>query len=322
LFRMDPLVQIDSLGFHNSGPSSPSVDTPRLIARPRSGLANRMRVITSVQMLAGYSGRVFELCWAPSSGWSEEDLGELFENHFPRVPLDEFKRYSQDGLDLHNAVQILGHSNGRTWEWREGSGIHQVFDIEGFPVVTYWGVHRCDHLVEPATRARFLPNFESDYHPSLKEWSPVPSIRAEVEGLTARFGPHTIGIHVRRGDSWSDLWKNPYLTSEFKRSSDAAFIARMDAEMVAEPRTNFFLATDCAATEERFREQYGEAVVVNRDKKFVPSVPNSPKDNQKDVVIDMFALARTQKILGNNYSSFSRMAADIGSIRLERILED
>jgi hypothetical protein len=68
------------------------MDIPRLIVRPRAGLANRMRVITSFQTLARRSGRVFELCWAPSSGWSHEDLNTLFDNGFPSVSLDEFNR--------------------------------------------------------------------------------------------------------------------------------------------------------------------------------------------------------------------------------------
>jgi hypothetical protein len=82
------------------------------------------------------------------------------------------------------------------------------------------------------------------------------------------------------------------------------------------------VATDCAETEERFREQYRQTVMVNREKRFVPSVRGQPKENQKDAVIDMFALARTRKILGNNYSTFSRMAADIGGIEYQRVLED
>ena len=294
------------------------MDTPRLIVRPRSGLANRMRVITSFQILARCSGRAFELCWAPSNGWSDEDLNILFENGFPRVPLDEFERYCQDGLALHNAGRIVGRGKARTWwKWHEGLGMHQVFDLEAFPVVTYFGGHRCDNLVDPATRARLLPHFESAYRAGVKEWSPVPSIRAKVESLAAAFGPHTVGVHIRRGDAW-----NSPRASGFRRSSDAAFFARMDAELAAEPRTNFFLATDSPATEERFREQYREAVMVNRDKRFVPSVPKRPKDNQRDAVIDMFALARTRKILGNNASSFSRMAADIGGIEYQRVLED
>jgi hypothetical protein len=300
--------------------NSPPMDIPRLIVRPRSGLGNRMRVITSFQILAKYSGRSFELCWGPSAGWSDEDLGDLFENDFPRIPLDKFERCCRDGLDLHNAVRIVGPFSERTWEWREGSGMHQVFDLAAFPVVTYSGQQRCDALLDPATRVRLIPSFESDYQASLKEWSPIPSIRAEVERLSASLSPHTVGVHIRRGDAWD--YPSVSLASQYKRSPDTAFIARMDAELEAEPHTNFFLATDCAATEERFRERYGEAVMVNHDKRFVPSVPKRPKDNQRDAVIDMFTLARTQKILGNNYSSFSRMAAGIGGIGLEIVLED
>jgi hypothetical protein len=219
------------------------------------------------------------------------------------------------------AVQRLGYAqpaSEHAWEWREGSGMHQVFDLAAFPVVTFSGQQRCDALVDVATRAQLFPNLESDYRAGLKQWSPVPSIRAKVEGLTASFGPHTVGVHIRRGDAL----EHTRMASEVRRSTDAAFMAHMDAELVAEPRTNFFLATDSAATEERFRERYGEAIIVNRDKRFVPSLRHQPKDNQRDAVIDMFALARTQKILGNNFSSFSQMAAMIGGIRFQRVLED
>lgn len=295
------------------------MDIPRLIVRPQQGLANRMRVITSFQILARYSGRVFELCWAPSNGWSNEDLNELFENESPRVSVDEFERYCQDGLALHKARRVVGRDEKqkKTWEWREGSGMHQVFDLEAFPVVTYSGNAMCYTLFDPGTRARLLPDFVSAYRAGLTEWRPVPSIRAKVESLAATCGPHIVGVHVRRGDAWD----SPRAYG-FRRSSDAAFFARMEAELAAEPRTNFFLATDSAATEERFRERHPNAVIVNPDKEFVPSVPRQPKANQRDAVIDMFALARTRKILGNNYSSFSKMAAAIGGIEIQRVLED
>jgi hypothetical protein len=130
------------IGAGRSGPNSPSTDVPRLIVRPQQGLANRMRVITSFQILARRSGRVFELCWTSSNGWSNEDLNMLFENSFPRVSLDEFERYCQNGLALHKARRIVDHGNERAWKWREGSGMHQVFDLEAFPVVTYAGSHR------------------------------------------------------------------------------------------------------------------------------------------------------------------------------------
>ena len=294
------------------------MNVPRLIVRPQQGLANRMRVISSFRILARYSGRVFELCWAPSNGWSDEDLSELFENGFPRVSPDEFAEYCHNGLAIHKARQVAGRDDRGTqmWKWRAGSGMHRVFDLENFPVVTYSGQARCDRLVDHATRARLLPHFEPAYRANVREWRPVPSIRAKIEELAEAFGPHTVGVHIRRGDHLTGSRR-----SGWRRSSDEAFFARMDAELAAQPSTNFFLATDSAATEERLRGQYREAVIVNPDKRFVPSVIRRPKDNQRDAVIDMFALARTRKILGSNYSSFSVMAADIGGIEVQRVLE-
>src|SRR5215203_5533463 len=86
-----------------SEPNSPAMDIPRLIVRPQGGLGNRMRVITSFEILAKYSGRGFELCWGSSAGWSDEDLGDLFENDFPRVPLDEFEDRKSTRLNSSHA---------------------------------------------------------------------------------------------------------------------------------------------------------------------------------------------------------------------------
>jgi hypothetical protein len=91
----------------------------------------------------------------------------------------------------------------------------------------------------------------------------------------------------------------------------------MDRLLAADACTTFFLATDSHETEERFRSRYGSALFTNADKRFVPSLPGEPKENQRDAVIDLFALARTRHILGSHYSTFSRMAAALGGVRLE-----
>src|SRR5215208_525893 len=120
--------------------------------------------------------------------------------------------------------------------------------LEAFLVVTYSGSRRWEEaLVDPTTLrpgywARLRHELESDYRANLKEWSSVPAIRAEVERLAASFGPHAVGVHIRCGDSWD----HHRLGWEYRRSSGVAFIAHMDAELVSEPRTNLFLATDCA----------------------------------------------------------------------------
>src|SRR5581483_11728982 len=172
---------------------------------------------------------------------------------------------------------------------------------------------RVDELLPPEKRKRVLPNFASEYTAELRTWRPVASIRDTVDGITSAFDSRTVGVHVRRGDAWN----HPLLADEYRRSSDDAFFSRMDRLLAADAGTTFFLATDSAETEECFRARYGSAVFTNVHKRFVPSLTLQPKENQRDAVIDLFALARTRLILGSHYSTFSRTAAALGGARLE-----
>jgi hypothetical protein len=214
------------------------------------------------------------------------------------------------------ALTRRGQPKQRTWTWQPGLGFEQVFNVVDFPIVTYAGEQRCDSLLPPEQRPVLLPDFDRRYQAALREWRPVASIRALVDELASGFGEHCIGVHVRRGDAWGNRHH-----SEFMRSTEAAFMAAMEQEIDRCSHTRFFLATDCATTEETFRCRYGQRLMVNTAKRFVPSIRKAPKDNQRDAAIDMFALSRTRKLLGNNYSSFSRMAASIGGIEFVRALE-
>jgi hypothetical protein len=144
----------------------------------------------------------------------------------------------------------------------------------------------------------------------------VRRIRRAVDRVAAGFGANTVGVHIRRGDAW-----HPGARPAYRRSPDAAFMAAMDRELEADPDTMFFLATDAADTEERFRERYGSALLTNRKKTFVASNPSKPKENQRDAVIDLFALARTRRVLGSHFSSFSKFAAVLGAVPYHDIVE-
>lgn len=286
--------------------------------RPTGGLCNRLRVISSFQLLARYTGRELRLCWAPSNGFSDEDLAELFENEFARIDESEFDRLSDDALCLQDVVEISGTGPDRTWHWSAGTRMAAVLDATVRPSVAYRGALRLDGLVGPAARAQLPGSFVADYLAELRCWRPVEGIRSVVDDLAAEFDGSTIGVHVRRGDAFD----NPRLGPQFRRSSDWAFFRRMDELLHDEPRTLFFLATDGAETEDRFRRRYGAALLTNRAKRFVESRFREPKDNQRDAVIDLFALARTRRILGSSYSSFSKTAADLTGVPLEIVVDD
>ena len=288
-----------------------------VVVRPVGGLCNRLRVISSFQVLARYTGRELRLCWAPSNGFSDEDLGELFENEFARIDEAEFDRLcEEDALCLHEVISISGVLGRRTWRWDPGIGMDQVLDAAARPVVAYRGLQRLDGLVGHAAAAELPRSFADDYLTELRSWRPVEPIQRAVDEVAAGFDSGTVGIHVRRGDALT----HPNISNQFRLSSDRAFFARMDELLRDDPGTTFFLATDSADTDARFRERYGGALRTNRAKRFVPSVIFGPKENQRDAVVDLFALARTRHLLGTRYSSFSRAAADLGGISREVLI--
>jgi len=93
----------------------------------------------------------------------------------------------------------------------------------------------------------------------------------------------------------------------------------MDVLLAVDSSVRFFLATDCEVTEARFVDRYGDRIQTNDAKRFVPSQVDGPKENQRDAVIDLFALARTRMILGSYASSFSQVAGAIGNVAVERV---
>jgi hypothetical protein len=288
-----------------------------IVVRPIYGLCNRLRAVSSFAALARRSNRELHVCWTPGPGWSDEDLEDLFEHRFPRFSKDDFEQACADALCLHGELPV-GDVAGLAWKHVDGCDLAAVFDTASHPVVTYWGYRGCQDLLAPEDRSRVLPGFDREFEAELRAWRPVRTIRERVAQLGEAFSEETVGVHIRRGDAIRD----PSIGRRYRRSPDAAFMARMDRIVQSRPNSSFFLATDCLETQQRFQDRYGSLILTNPDKRFVPSIPGAPKANQHDAVVDLFALARTRMILGNHYSTFSETAAALGGARLEVAVED
>jgi hypothetical protein len=290
-----------------------------IVIRPAGGLCNRLSVVSSCAVLARRCDRELKVCWTPGPGWSDEDLDDLFENRFSRVSVAEFEHKLETALCLHDTVRVEG-IGGLSQVWRSAGepGFAAVFDDRTYPVVAYHSFRRCQDLLAPEVRRRLLAGFEREFVTELRGWRPVRAIRERVDGITDAFAGDTVGVHIRRGDAFD----HPTLSAEYRRSTDAAFIARLDRIVRSRPASSFFLATDSETTQEFFRDRYGDRILADLEKRFVPSVYNERKDNQRDAVVDLFALARTRMILGSHYSTFSQSAALLGGVRLRVVVED
>lgn len=118
-----------------------------------------------------------------------------------------------------------------------------------------------------------------------------------------------IGLHIRRTDLYPHL-KSRNLESEF--SSDEKFIRAIE-QCIANGWEKFFLATDNQITKNLIYNKFRDRIIsynqsFNLEKKRQTTV--------KQALIDLYLLAKCQKIIGSYYSSFSEYAASLGNIPL------
>ena len=86
----------------------------------------------------------------------------------------------------------------------------------------------------------------------------------------------------------------------------------MAGELEARPDVRFFLATDDAEIKRRLLDRFGEDRIITARME----LRRDSQEGMKGAVLDLFALSRTEKIIGSYYSSYSEIAAELGGIEL------
>lgn len=144
-----------------------------------------------------------------------------------------------------------------------------------------------------------------DYSPAyVRRLRPLPHLQQRIDALSAAFDAHTIGIHIRRTDHTTCIAESP----------DALFVDAMQQAIDADPATRFYLATDDATLKVSLMERFPGRVTAQDCKG-----TRSDLRGMEEAVVDLWTLARTSRLLGSFWSSFTDTAAEIGGIPLEII---
>ena len=133
---------------------------------------------------------------------------------------------------------------------------------------------------------------------------PLPPIQARIDHLSQQFSPYTLGVHIRRTDN----------TASIEQSPIELFFTAIDKEIDLYADASIYLATDDESVKQELQKRYGKRLIFAKDKADRSSITGI-----QGGIVDMYALARTQKILGSFHSSFSELAAQVGNIPLEII---
>ena len=134
-------------------------------------------------------------------------------------------------------------------------------------------------------------------------------LRTRVDKITKRFDTRTVGIHIRH--SYLYL-KRP----QANVSGIHSFISLMEKEIENDPSVKFFVATDSSEIHQELERLFKERIIRQHTTTEVGNWYDSAEAT-KDGVVDMFALAATNKVYGTYGSSFSRVAARMGKIEYQ-----
>lgn len=131
---------------------------------------------------------------------------------------------------------------------------------------------------------------------------PIPEIQQEIDAITQHFTPHTIGVHIRRTDNKASISGSP----------TSAFIEAMKKELETNNKVHFFVATDDTSVRTLLQNTFPGRIITQEFHK----CHRDTLSGMKQAVVDLFCLARTTKIIGSYWSSFTDTAAEIGNTPL------
>lgn len=144
-----------------------------------------------------------------------------------------------------------------------------------------------------------------DYSPEyVRRLRPLPHLQQRIDALSANFDTHTIGIHIRRTDHSTAIAESP----------DSLFVDAIRQCIARDPEARFFLATDDSALKACLAAQFPGRISVQECRG-----TRADLCGMEEAVVDLWTLARTSRILGSYWSSYTDTAAELGGIPLEII---
>ena len=262
---------------------------PRLLTvEPTAGITNRMRVVASSKVLAEALQCPLRIVWTRTSDFNcrfsdlfqPDPAFEVVESSWARSRIRRrvFGPLRYDAYYTDSTVAELGPVD---------QAVSRLADRKAPFVIT------CSRLV-PAVVTR-------------DTFAPTPALQRRIDEILADFTPHTVGVHVRRGDH----------TDGPRHSPTEAFLEAMTEAVDDNPETKFFLATDSPADAFLI-----ESAFPGRVRKLTPELRRDRVTGLQDALIDLECLSHCRHVLGSYFSSFSEVAAERGGIPLTVVCRD
>jgi hypothetical protein len=256
---------------------------------PLGGLCNRMRSMDSAIQLVNKLSDKLEVYWIKDSEMSQS-FSDLFNpialNNVSIRELDSTPILLQKGNVRNLFVPtLINNMLSRPYFDESSTDKLRAFDFA---------------MLEP-NRQAIIRSFSRFYSTAgtYELFVPNDDVFHNIEARSSVFDQFTIGVHIRRTDNLKSTNNSP----------NNLFVEAMKAEIVEEPLTNFYLATDCDKTKLFFFDIFGSKIVHSPK-----TATRDSLDGIREAMVELYSLSRTKKIFGSYWSSFSSTASDIGKI--------
>lgn len=266
-----------------------------IILETYCGLCNRLRAIQSTLDLAEKYGHSVMIIWAENQNCHCK-YQELFRptSRFRLMTLRSGNLFDRLRRQLYRMLAQANHARLSQTQMDD----NKLYDENLEKALAV-------QLANPHS-VIYIDNWNAYFHSGKPayDWLVLqPQLEAELAPYRAQIGEHGIGVHIRRTDNADSIAQSP----------TSLFIARMEAELAANPECKFYVATDDMVEKEALRAVFGERIIYKQNQ----ILDRTSLAGMKDCILDLYCLAATKKIYGSFYSSFSEEAARIGNCEIE-----
>jgi len=260
-----------------------------------AGLSNRLKSLISAMRLTQKLSRTILLHW-PLNFICGARFQELFETKIREINTEELNNLYKKG----EIKKCKNYEDCKTDDkfilldnWRFvlfPNEVKKEFAIV-FPVKNKESID----LEYERTPKRL----QRDFLKYVNKLTPKEEIRRNVELFLKKYDfSKIIGLHVRRTEFMITPDRRGFV------STDEKFFGKIKSILKNSPEKLFFLATDSKKTEKNFIREFGNKIIILKNKDW----DKSRSKSTRDALIEMLVLSKTNRILGTYLSTFTEMA--------------
>jgi hypothetical protein len=255
---------------------------------PEGGLCNRMRVVASASLLAQASGQSLRVLW-----YQTPDFNAPF---FLLFNIEKLPFEVCEG----RAMRRVERFRFRLLEqWKRLCGVSVLGNRETEPgrfdfVAMAERIRGREVFIRSNSRLHCVAGMYDCFVPTGEAREILDTLHAKLKNC--------VGVHVRRTDN----------ANAIKFSSLECFVSEMRNEVERDRDVRFFLASDSPEVSCRLKQEFGDSVWTYDKRAYSRDDPKAIVD----ALVDLYALAACQKLIGSYWSSFTDTAAEIHDIPL------